>query len=240
MKNMKRTIELSKIPIEIELHHPDAFLSFAPYLTDRAPAARISVPPWDLAAARTRYEPDSSDAYIELMELCPRASDVLLPFHRVIFHGSAFAWRDKAWIFAAGSGTGKTTQYLLWKALWGEDIQIINGDKPILAFENRSIGVYPSPWNGKESMGQPLSKSLGGIILLKRSSENRIRRLSPQEAAGPLFLQFLFSRATTQDVRTVCQLEEELLNQVPLWLLENRGDKASAILCRNTLMEAQL
>lgn len=91
MKNMKRTIELSKIPIEIELHHPDAFLSFAPYLTDRAPAARISVPPWDLAAARTRYEPDSSDAYIELMELCPRASDVLLPFHRVIFHGSAFA-----------------------------------------------------------------------------------------------------------------------------------------------------
>lgn len=237
---MKRTIELAKIPMEIEFHYPDAFLTFAPYLTDRAPVARISVPPEALAAARPLYEPDAEDAYIELMELCPRVSDALLPFRRVIFHGTAFAWNGKAWIFAAVSGTGKTTQYLLWKTLWGEDVQIMNGDKPILAFEHENILVCPSPWNGKESMGQQLSKPLGGIILLRRSGENRIRRISPQAAAAPLFLQFLFSRETTEDVKAVCELEEDLFNRVPLWLLENRGDEASAILCRSALMEAQL
>lgn len=34
-------------------------------------------------------------------------------------------------------------------------------------------------------------------------------------------------------------LEERLLAQVPVWLLQNRGDAASAALCRDTLMEAQ-
>lgn len=54
-----------------------------------------------------------------------------------------------------------------------------------------------------------------------------------------MFVQFLFSRETADDVRMVCRLEEQLLRQTPVWLLENRGDAASAALCRETLMEAQ-
>ena len=45
----------------------------------------------------------------------------------------------------------------------------------------------------------------------------------------------------TEVDRTAAQtlLEERLLAQVPVWLLQNRGDAASAALCRDTLMEAQ-
>ena len=80
---------------------------------------------------------------------------------------------------------------------------------------------------------------LGGIILLEQSEENRMRRLLPAEAAGPLLTQLLFTRKNTDDVRAACALEERLLAQVPVWLLQNRGDAASAALCRDTLMEAQ-
>lgn len=239
-KGMKKVIDLAGIPVELDLAYPAYLPLFDRFSTQNAPRAAISLSRQALDAARRRYEPDAPAAYVEYMELCLRASDALLAFDRAVFHGTAFRWRGKAWIFAALSGTGKTTQYLRWKALWGREVEIINGDKPVLAFHDGPVTVHPSPWNGKEGMGQPLSAPLGGIILLRQSGGNRIRRVGAPEAAGPLLLQFLFSRETPEDVHAVCRLEEQLLRQVPVWLLENRGDEASAILCRDTLMEAQL
>lgn len=235
---MKKEIILANIPIEINLNFPAYEALFNQFSTQKAPKIEVTISPQEIAAAQKIYEPSSSSPYIEYMELCPKLSDALLPFNRVFFHGTAFFWRGKAWIFAAISGTGKTTQYLLWKELYGEEVQIINGDKPVLAFDNESITVYPSPWNGKEGMGKQISAPLGGIILLRQSRDNRIRKIDAAEAAGPLFLQFLFRRETPDDVHAVCRLEERLLRQTPVWLLENRGDAASAALCHETLMEA--
>lgn len=236
---MRKEISLANISIGIDLNFPAYETLFDRFSVQKTPEIEISVLPEEIAAAQKIYEPGSSAPYIEYMELCPKLSDALLPFNRVFFHGTAFLWHGKAWIFTAVSGTGKTTQYLLWKELYGEEIQIINGDKPVLAFDNRNTTVYPSPWNGKEGMGQQISAPLGGIILLRQSNRNRIRQISAAEAAGAVFVQFLFNRKTAEDVRMVCRLEEILLRQTPVWLLENRGDTASAVLCRNTLMEAQ-
>lgn len=237
---MKIIIELAGISIAIELRYADALLNFAPYRTDRKAVIPAAVAPEEIDLARTWYEPGSSEAYIEYMELSLKISDALLPFNRVIFHGTAFVWRQKAWIFAAVSGTGKTTQYLRWKERFGEEVQILNGDKPVLAVTDEEIVVYPSPWNGKEGMGQQITAPLGGIILLRQSQENRIRKISARESAGILFPQFLFNRNITDDVYKVGQLEESMLNRTPVWLLENRGDTASAVLCHDTLMEEKL
>lgn len=128
---------------------------------------------------------------------------------------------------------------MLWKLCFGEEIQILNGDKPLLEFRKDGILVHPSPWRGKEGLGSLDTAPLGGIILLEQNEENRMRRLLPAEAAGPLLTQLLFTRKNADDVRAACALEERLLAQVPVWLLQNRGDAASAALCRDTLMEAQ-
>ena len=62
-----------------------------------------------------------------------------------------------------------------------------------------------------------------------------------QAAAGELFVQFLFSRATAEDVQMVSRMEEQLLTQVPVWRFLNRGDDFSAQICHDGLeMEAQL
>lgn len=237
---MKIIIELAGISVGTELHYTDALLNFAPYRTDRKAVISAAVVPNEIDIARTWYEPGSSEAYIEYMELSLKISDALLPFNRVIFHGTAFVWKHQAWIFAAVSGTGKTTQYLRWKELFGEEVQILNGDKPVLAVNDENVMVYPSPWNGKEGMGQQITAPLGGIILLRQSQENRIRKISAKESAGILFPQFLFSRNTVEDVYKVGRLEESLLSQIPVWLLENRGDTESAVLCHDTLMEEKI
>lgn len=234
---MRKVIRLAGIPIGIDLNSSAYEPIFGRFSTQDAPEMVLSVSPQEIIAAQKIYEPGSSVPYIEYMELCPKISDALLPYGRVFFHGTAFLWRGRAWIFTANSGTGKTTQYLLWKELCGEEIQIINGDKPVLAFDTGNITVCPSPWNGKEGMGQPISAPLGGIILLRQSNGNHIRRVRAAEAVAPVFMQFLFTRKTVADVRAACALEDRLLRRTPVWLLENRGDTASAALCRDTLME---
>ena len=153
-RNMKIVIELAGISVGMELHYTDALLNFAPYRTDRKAVISTAVVSEEMDMARPRYESGASEAYIEYMELSLKISDALLPFNRVIFHGTAFLWREKAWIFTAVSGTGKTTQYLRWKAIFGEEVQILNGDKPILAVDGENIIVYPSPWNGMEWKGR--------------------------------------------------------------------------------------
>lgn len=232
---MQKVITLAGIPLEVRLGTPDYSPVFDGFLSDSVPKRSVSVPPGVVDKERAVYPQDSSAPYIEYMELCPRVSDALLSFDRVIFHGVAFLWREKAWIFTAPSGTGKTTQYIRWKTLFGGEVSIINGDKPVLSFENDMITVHPSPWNGKEGMGQPLSAPLGGIVMLRQSRRNSIERVSAKEVAGALFIQFLFSRNTPDDVRKVCRMEERMLRNIPVWRLENRGDADSARLCHDTL-----
>lgn len=236
---MRTEISLARVPVGVTLASDAYRPLLEPFRASGAPEIELSVTAEELAAARSAYAPGAEDAYIEFMELCVKASDALLAYDRAVFHGLAFRWRGKAWMLTAPSGTGKTTQYLRWKALCGGDVQIINGDKPVLAFDGESITVWPSPWNGKEGMGQRISAPLGGVVLLRQSGENRIHRLRADEAVGAVFAQFLFSRAGAEDVRAVCRMEDRLLRQTPVWLLENRGDAASAALLRETLTEGE-
>ena len=103
---------------------------------------------------------------------------------------------------------------MLWKLCFGEEIQILNGDKPLLEFREDGIIVHPSPWRGKEALGSQQSAPLGGILLLEQSTKNSMCRLRAKEAAGPLLTQLLFTRKNTDDVRAACALEERLLAQV--------------------------
>ena len=205
--------------------HNEYMLMYMPFACCDMPLARVGVSAAEVERLLPLYEEGSTAPYVEHMELCTRACDALLPFERAIFHGVAFIWRGQAWLLTALSGTGKTTHYIQWKRQYGSEISIINGDKPVLDFSEE----------GKENMGSMRSAPLGGIIMLKQGQENAMRRVEPKEVVAELFMQFLFTRSTPLDVRRVCALEERLLQSVPVWQLVNRGDEASARLCRDTL-----
>lgn len=231
----KRTVDLGGVPVEISLEHADYLSSYEDFLTENPPLATAAVPAEKIAAARKFYDDGASDAYIEETEISAAAGTALLPFGRAVFHCAAFVWQQKAWLFAAPSGTGKTTQYRLWKMLFGNEVQMLNGDKAVLKIDECGVLVFPSPWRGKENMGNRITAPLGGIILLEQAAENSICRLSAKKAAGRVYLQFMFARETTEQLLAVCSLEHRLLSTAPVWLLKNRGDEESTLLCYETL-----
>ena len=234
--SMKITLCLAGVPVEAELSFGDYLPLYKNYITDKKPVASVRITREELERARPVYQENSSDSYVEHMELCTKISNILLEHDRVFFHGTAFVWRERAWILSAPPGTGKTTQYVLWKLLYGDEIQLLNGDKPVLELTGNGFTVHHSPWRGKENMGQELTAPLGGIILLEQGSENRIERLG-REAVIPVFRQFLYE-INSDSVKKVFELEDKLLRSIPVWRLYNLGDRASAMLCHDTLEEA--
>ena len=168
-----------------------------------------------------------------------RASDALLPFHRCLFHAAALVWQGKDWLFAADSGVGKSTQIRHWKELYGDQVQILNGDKPILSFdEDARIMVHPSPWKGKEVWGDDsLSAPLGGLILLKQGDHNAIKSISPIYCAARLLSYFFSSFEQAAYVQSLCAMEERMLQSVPVLELVNLGDADSARLTHDYLLK---
>ena len=102
-------------------------------------------------------------------------------------------------------------------------------------FEKQYVTVSASPWAGKENMRQLRTAPLGGIVFLAQDKQNTIKRLSPKEAGVRLFLQFIIPCDNAEQVRFAAQYTERILERTPVWLLRNRGDGASAELCRRTL-----
>ena len=196
----------------------------------------VSVPSAEIGHFQKQWK-KANTAYKEYILSCSYACDALMRHDRMVFHGAAFLWGEKAYIFSAPSGTGKTTQLRMWNTLFGADI--LNGDKPILELTgDRRVFVHPSPWKGKEGLGRDdVTALLGGIILLRQDQTNTIERMSPAEAARQLFSRSYSTFNTPEEVLNTARITEGIVSAVPVWLLRNKGDEESARITRQVLSE---
>ena len=189
---------------------------------------------WEgLSKERLKEEPFLEYTYIMLP-----IGDQLLNYRRCIFHGVAFLWRDKAYIFTGPSGTGKSTQYKRWREVFRDETSILNGDKPILEWcADDSFVVHPSPWRGKECYGSNRTAPLGGIIYLEQANRNQIKLITPDEAVIPIYNQFFFASDSKGAVRNACALVNALVTHVPLWKLENLADTEAVLIASRAIEE---
>ena len=170
-----------------------------------------------------------SDEYIEFNYLINQIGNAMLQFNSMLFHGVAVKIRNSTFLISGPSGVGKSTQYKNLLQKYGNEIVIINGDKPLLDLNDNKIQVYPSPWNGKEGWRSQETGSLTGIIYLAQADENKLSIMSSYDAALLIFRQVLYVPYNTTLIRQASALAEKLLNSVPVWLYINKGDVDSSI-----------
>lgn len=171
----------------------------------------------------------SSMEFSEYNCLRDETANYMTEIGRVMFHGVAFQYGTGVYILTAPSGTGKSTQYRNLYTLYGERIQIINGDKPLLGpGEKEEIIVYPSPWNGKENWSGSIHGPLRAVILLEQAKENILTILDKKEAVVPILQQCLYTAPNGKSVHTVFRMTDSILNGVPLYHFFNRGNLASS------------
>ncbi len=213
---------LADINVKINYPYPSFEKFAAGYLVAEGapPDMEITVSAGDIA--REREGADAGmvwpDAYLQTLAVYRKFCTAVAARGILLFHGSAVAAEGKAYIFAAPSGTGKSTHAALWRRVYGEKVRMINDDKPLLRFIEGGIAVYGTPWNGKHRLGGNFSSPLGGICFLERGKENSIRPLSPREGFPRLLAQ-CFLPEEESAAAAALGLAQRLARETPLHLL---------------------
>lgn len=159
---------------------------------------------------------DASDRFMETISLLRFLADFVTLHNRVLMHGSSIAINGKGYIFTALSGTGKSTHTALLRQLHGENAVMINDDKPFLHVQDDQVRVYGSPWMGKHGLGENISAPLAGIFFLRRSEENVLKQISPNDALSLLISQ-CHRPADPVAMMNSLEMMDKILSNVPLY-----------------------
>jgi len=130
-----------------------------------------------------------SDAYLETLALLRKVTEALFDYDTILFHGSVIAVDNKAYLFTAKRGTGKSTHTRLWREMLGDRAIMVNDDKPFLKIDPEGITACGSPWMGKHRLGSNIQVPLKAICILERGAENQICRIDPKDAVHMLLQQ---------------------------------------------------
>lgn len=171
-----------------------------------------------------------SDKYLETLVLLRLIARRIVKFYRLFFHSSAIAVDGEVYLFAAPSGTGKSTHASIWRRHFGNRAVMVNDDKPFLCCEQKGkIVVYGSPWDGKHRLSNNVGLPLKGICILSQAGENRIYPVSPEEAFRRIYLQTYHVRTNAEYMKDTLKCISRIL-EYPVWHLEcNISEEAAKL-----------
>lgn len=208
-------IQLAEHPFTVDNQFPYVEHLCRDYLTDE-PGEHISLSTEDIEREQTT-EGHWPSAYLESLAVYRKICERLIQDNIVLFHCSALQLKGKAYLFTAPSGTGKSTHARLWREFFGGDVQMINDDKPLLQIATEKVTVFGTPFAGKEGRQTNTSAPVAGIVLLHQDTQNKIRRLSQEEAYPRLLAQTYRPKEPMAIVKTMGLVEQ--LAALPIYSL---------------------
>lgn len=216
---MKFIVGLADKYIEINSVYDELRNFFKDYLvTDVTPDFSVSLNQEDISAEQeVTSENQFSPTYLETLALLRKLAEILPSHNRILMHGASISYNEHAYLFTAPSGTGKSTHIRLWKKYLGDDVKIVNGDKPFISLEDEPV-IYGSPWAGKENWHRNCKMPLKGICFVQRGTTNSIRRIEASDCLSLLFKQ-VYLPADTLAAGLTLELVDMLIKKVPLYVL---------------------
>lgn len=163
--------------------------------------------------------PEASDAYLESLALFRKLCHYTLENKQgIIFHCSALMVDEKAYLFTAPSGTGKSTHARLWRELLGDKVKVINDDKPIIRYIDGEFYVYGTPWNGKHRLDTNTRAKIKAVCQIYQAKENVIQKVGASDMLMTVLNQTI--RPSEMDnYDKLLDLIEKLLTKVNLYRL---------------------
>lgn len=158
----------------------------------------------------------------------------LLNYNGMVLHSSCVVVDDRAYLFTADCGTGKSTHTKLWLKTFGDRAYILNDDKPALREENGVWYAYGTPWSGKFDISRNVRVPIAGIALLERGDKNEIAPHS-----GVSAIQFILGQVTRPNSAAyrmrVLDTLDSLMQKVPVWKLKCNIEPEAALVSYNAM-----
>jgi hypothetical protein len=189
----------------------------------------VSVLDNDLERERELSGGRFSDGFIESVCIYRCIARELPKYDAFVMHCAAIEHDGAAYCFAAKSGVGKTTHITIWKKIFGDRVNIINGDKPIFRFIGDEIYVCGTPWGGKEGLHSNTRASLGSICFIERAENNKIQQIDSLSALNRILPQVFIPYDNEKKIKTV-DMVAKILKDTPIFNLEcNVSDEAAKV-----------
>ena len=227
-------IKIAGIPIGIDNRYPYVRNMCREFeVKNEQPAFTVSVSEEEITEEQAG-DLSYSRGYCESLCLYRKICCGLARYDAFLMHSAAVAVDGRAYVFAAPSGTGKTTHIRLWLKRFGDRAQVINGDKPVFRFINDKLYACGTPWRGKEWLGDSRMCPVQAVCFLEQSPENHIRRLDAAEVSGRIFHQLLIPKRE-EDFNCFWPLLEKMTETTDFYLLECNRDPEAAQLSYETM-----
>ena len=216
------------------------------YLTEGVPEFFVRVSREDLTFEQEALRQEAleegirvrtfTDPFLERAAIQRQWAEFLFERSVLMTHGSTVAVDGKAYLFTAKCGTGKSTHTRLWRQVFGERAVMVNDDKPFLKITAEGVLACGSPWSGKHGLDSNVTVPLQGICILKRGQENRIERISAEEAL-PMLLQQSYCPLEPGKHPRFAELVRMLAEKTPLWQMYCNMDPSAAEVSHRAMRE---
>ena len=153
----------------------------------------------------------------------------------LLLHASFIKWNDRAILFTAPSGTGKSTQAALWEKHRGA--KVINGDRTALTMENGIVMAHGIPYCGTSGICGKEKLPVAAIVYLTQAPQSGVCSLRGVEAFRRLWEGCSIQLWNREDVERGTQTAIELLGQVPMLHLLCTPDESAVQVLETYLKE---
>ena len=150
----------------------------------------------------------------------------------MMVHASAVVVDNRAYLFSATSGTGKSTHTELWLKKFGDRAFILNDDKPALRLIDGVWHACGTPWSGKYDISKPVCVPLAVIAFLNRDTTNHI-----EPYKGPMVAFELLNQTLRHDkkMNQLMDTLNRLVSSVPIYKLYCNMDPEAAEVSYNAM-----
>lgn len=209
---------------EIEYNHPLTKELFEDYIIPQGEVEKsdeiiqISCTDREQKEWAEQLDFEVADHYIEHGCVMSKIAGMLPDYEMLLMHGATVEYKGNAYVFTAPSGTGKSTHIAIWKKFLGDNLKIINGDKPVVSFDQDKVYVHGTPWSGKERWQINTSAPLAGVCILERGEKNHIEKINPGDYIE-FFIRSIFMTRDSDALLKVIDLFTKMAERVPCYKL---------------------
>lgn len=203
------------------------------------PEFMIRVSEEDLSYEKEKSEEVFPECIYESLALYRKLCEKMIKKDTFLFHCSAVAVDGKAYLFAAPSGTGKSTHTRLWRQYFGKRAVMINDDKPLLRIQEDAVYVCGTPWCGKHGIQTNCKMPIQGICILRRGEKNSIRKITAIEGYPDLYKQTYRPEREKEKMIKTLSLLKQLAERIPLYEMHCNISEEAAELAWNTMKDQE-
>lgn len=164
--------------------------------------------------------------------------EILVHYGILFLHASQILYKNKGIIFAAPSGTGKTTQAKLWKKYRGAEI--LCNDRTMIRKKGHIWCAYGFPIDGSEPVRSNVVTEIAGIIILEQALVDNVQYLSVIKSVKYLMSQMVLDSWNLEEHNKIMDILLEFLEEKKVCLMQCTKDKKVVDVLENFLVESDL